>query len=304
MEKSNTLGIAIPTYNRENYLRILLNSIPNEVEVAISDNGNFTSPEFKNEFGHRKFYGTDAVIKIFDNWRNAIENLDTEWICLASDDDIFYENAFPSFFNYRQKFPDAEIIVFGHNYIDENGEVISDWKVSELIQKDAPYGYNQFKFGVDARLISVFFSKKLYQRVGGLDKIFKVTAADSDFVQLALINGKSLFVPEVVSGYRVWKKSATSNFSATKEWMDEIIIWQAKIQQELSKQGFPKSEITTNTNEVLALNLLSGLNTIQKQGKGIKHSFEFLGQYKFPFQATIKTQLKILQCLLKTALNV
>jgi GT2 family glycosyltransferase len=304
MEKSKKLGIAIPTYNRENYLRILLNSIPEEIEVAISDNGNCTSPEFKNEFSNREFYGTDTPLKIFDNWRKSIEHLDTEWICLASDDDIFYENAFVSFFNYHKKFPDAEIIIFGHDFIDENGKVLGDWKTPHLIMADAPDGYNEFKFGVDSRQISVFFTKKLYQRVGGLDETFKVTAADSDFMQQALINGKALFVPEIVAGYRIWTKSVTNSFNVTKEWMEEVTLWQAKIQKELSKLGFPKGEIATNTNEVLARNLLSGLYTLRKQGVGLKKSVNYLNEHKFPVHATLKTQLKILQCLLKIGLNV
>ncbi|MCE6990956.1 hypothetical protein LZG72_17730 [Dyadobacter sp. CY323] len=280
-----------------------MNTIPADIEVSISDNGLFTSNEFKHEFGDRKFHGTKNVIPIFENWRKAIDDLDTEWVCLASDDDVFYENAFPSFFSNIEKFPDAEIIVFGHNYIDENGVVAGEWKVPSLTEKRAPDGYQVFKYGVDARLISVFFKKSLYKKVGGLDNRFQVTAADSDFIQQALIHGRSLFVPEIVAGYRVWKKSFTNNFSATKEWMDEVILWQSKIRNELERLGFSANEINTNTSEVIALNLLSGLNTIQKQGKGIGNSLSFLKQYRFPVQATLKTQLKIIQCLLKTVLK-
>jgi GT2 family glycosyltransferase len=304
MDRSKKLGIAIPTYKRENYLRTLLNTIPKEVEVAISDNGNFTSDVFKNEFPDRKFYGTETVVNMFQNWNNAISNLNTEWICLASDDDIFYENAFDSFFKNLANSPDAEIIIFGHNYIDENGKVLGDWKVPCLIKKEAPYGYNLFKYGVDARPISVFFKRELYEKVGRLDESYKITSADSDFIQLALIYGRSLFVPEIVSGYRIWSKSLTSTLNTTKEWMNEIDFWQSKIDKELRKHGFSISEITTNVSEVKARNLLSALTTIHKQKKGIRMSLRYLGEYKFPVHATLKTQLKILQCLLKTALNV
>jgi len=293
------LGVAIPTYKRENYLRILLDTIPEEIDVVISDNGGFTSTEFKQEYSSRKFISSDVVVNMFQNWNNAINGLDNEWICLASDDDIFYPNAFQTFYTYLSQYPKSEIIIFGHNYINETGEKIASWQVPSLLDLPSPNGYNVFKYGVDARPIAVFFKKELYERIGQLDTEYKITAADSDFIQLALLHGRSLFGRDVVAGYRIWQKSLTSQLNASVEWMTEVTKWQNKITRELEAFQFKSSEIKTNTDEVFIRNLHSGLRSVQKQRKGLSASIKYLMQFRYPRHATLRTQIKLLICLLE-----
>ncbi|NIJ51571.1 glycosyltransferase family A protein [Dyadobacter arcticus] len=280
----------------------MLKTIPDNIDVVISDNGNSCSAEFKEEFKNRKFIGTNHVIAPLENWNNAASNLDTEWICVACDDDIFFENAFREFHVYEDKYPDAEMIIFGHKNIDEEGKEINSWKVDTLKVLDAPKGYDIFKYGVNARIIGVVFKKDLYNRIGKFDETFKVTASDSDFIQLALLNCKSVFVPETTVGYRVWKKSATEQTIATKEWMEEVFYWQSKVAAELRKTNYSNQDIRKNTNEVIGLNLIGGLSSLKKQNKGIFVSLKYLLQFKYPVYATVKTQLRIMTCLLKTAL--
>lgn len=43
------LTIAIPTYNREVLLTKLVNSIPKDINISISDNGSFLSDKFKEQ---------------------------------------------------------------------------------------------------------------------------------------------------------------------------------------------------------------------------------------------------------------
>lgn len=304
MGKSHSLGIAIPTYKRENYLRILLNSIPTDIDVVVSDNGGFTSPEFKEEFNHRTFVSSDQVVNMFQNWNTAIDHLQTEWICLASDDDVFFSNAFTSFAKYLNQFPDSDCIIFGHKNIDENGTKLGQWSPSSLSQLHPPDGYNLFKYGVDARPISVFFKKELYNKIGKLDEEYKITSADSDFIQLALLNGITLFVPEIVSGYRIWNKSLTSTLNASSEWMEEIDKWQRKIAIVLKHMNFTNNEIKINTNEVIARNLLSGLYSLKRQKKSLKESLQYISQFKYPYYATLRTQIQLLKCLLRIGLKI
>ena len=303
MSYKSKVGVAIPTYNRESYLRILLNSIPSNIDVVISDNGSYCTTEFKEEFGNRKFIGSDLVVDVIKNWNNAVTNLDTEWICVASDDDIFFANAFDLFDKYSNQNPDAEVIIFGHTNIDEHGKAINSWKIDELKILEAPNGYNVFRFGVDARVIGVFFKKDLYNQIGKFDEAYKVTASDSDFIQLALLKGKSIIVPEISVGYRVWEKSMTGQLIATKQWIDEVIYWQSKIAKELKSQNFNEREIRRNTNEVIALNLKEALFSLRKQNKNLSTALKFLQQFPYPKYATIRTQLSIIKCLLKVFLK-
>ena len=304
MSNRSTVGVAIPTYNREVYLRKLLNSIPDNIDVLVSDNGNYCSSIFREEFKNREFVGSDTVLDVIKNWNNAVENLNNEWVCVASDDDIFYPNAFDVFDEYLEKHPSAEIIIFGHNNIDEDDIIINSWKIDELKVSKAPEGYNVFRYGVDARVIGVFFKKDLYNKIGRFDEAYKVTASDSDFIQLALLKGKSIIVPEIIVGYRVWKKSMTGQLIATKDWMKEVIYWQSKIALELKKLNFSNHQILENTNEVIARNLLSGLVSLYRQGKGLPAAIQFARQFKYPTHSTFRTQFQILKCLLRIGLKI
>jgi glycosyltransferase involved in cell wall biosynthesis len=300
---TSKIGVAIPTYNRQNYLRILLNSIPENIEVVVSDNGQTCSPEFRKEFSNRRFVGSDTVVDVVKNWNNAASNLDTEWICIASDDDVFFDGAFDTVSDYITRYPDAGIIIFGHKNIDEDGKEISKWSSGALRVYKSPDGYNFFKYGVDARVISIFFKRELYNQIGKFDEHYRVTATDSDFIQTALLTSNAVIAPEMIAGYRVWRKSMTGTLIATKEWMQEVIFWQSKIEQRLRAAKFPNREIRHNTNEVIAQNLLQAANSLYKQKKNLSFSTQFLSQFKYPVFASVKTQLQILKCLLKIALR-
>jgi glycosyltransferase involved in cell wall biosynthesis len=304
MPRTSKIGVAIPTYNREGSLGILLNSIPKEIPVLVSDNGNFTSQKFKDDFKHCEFIGSDDVLTYVPNWNRAVNNLHTEWICVASDDDVFYENAFLRFQHYLDLYADSEIIIFGHKNIDENGKEINQWCPSELKVFESPLGYNEFKFGVDARVIGVFFKRELFVRIGGFDENCKITAADSLFIQLALLNAKSIIVPEITVGYRVWSKSLTSQTIATKQWMDDVIYWQQRIKKELQKNQVDKNKVQKYTDEVIALNLREGIATMYRQKKSIADSLRFLKQFEYPMHSKLRTQLSVVKCLLKTALKI
>lgn len=298
------IGVAIPSFKREKYLRILLATIPDDIDVVVSDNGNNYSTEFREEFSGCKFIGTNRVVDVIENWNNAASNLETEWICVASDDDIFFHNSFEMVEKYLLLYPDAELFIFGHKNINEHGDEINTWKINKPVIADAPGGYDVFKYGVDARVIGVFFKRDLYNRIGKFDERYKVTASDSDFIQLALLNAKSVVVPEVVAGYRVWTSSMTGQLITTKEWHHEVRYWQTKIAKELQDREFTKAEIRKNTNEVIARNLLAGLTSLRKRNADLFTSLNFLRQFQYPVFASVKTHLKILKCLSKTALKI
>jgi glycosyltransferase involved in cell wall biosynthesis len=304
MLHSSKVGVAIPTYNRDAYLRRLLNSIPENIDVLISDNGNYCSAEFRSEFKQHRFIGSNTVLDVIRNWNNAVENLNTEWVCVASDDDIFYPNAFALFEEYQNKYPTADVIIFGHQNIDEDDTPLDSWKIESLKICDPPEGYDIFRYGVDARVIGVFFKKALYNKIGKFDERYKVTASDSDFIQRALINGKAVIVPEVVVGYRVWSRNMTSQLSAARAWMEEVILWQSKIALELRQINYPEKKIMGNTDEVIARNLLSGVYSLLRQRKSLTTAVQYIRQFKYPAHAKIHTQIKLLKCLLRIALKI
>lgn len=299
----STIGIAIPTYNRNNYLVKLLDTIPSNIEVAVSDNGGFVTEEIKNKYSKAKFDSFSEIIPMYNNWNRAIKNLNTDWICLASDDDLFLNDAFTQLFSYIEKFPLAEVIIFGNENIDENGNITSVWMPEKTQEYRSPNGYYPSKYGVQAKMIGIFFKKDLFEKVGGFNEEYRITASDSHLVQKLILEGQTLYVSEVVSQYRIWNNNFTSQTIAKKAWIDEVIYWQDKIAIELKRKGVTNSKISNYRNEVIARNLLGSLTNIRKNKGGIIPVIKFLKQFPYPIHANFRTHLSIIKCLLASLLK-
>lgn len=295
----DTIQVAIPTYNRELYLSKLISSVPSYINIYISDNGSFVTQQFKDKFSNCSFISHPEVIGIFNNWNSAAISTTSEWIIIPSDDDIFFDGAFDTITTYINKYPDADIIIFGHKIIDDNDALSQGWMPFKEEVFEPPMGYEKFKYGVEARMPCMVFKNDFIKKLGYFDTYFKLTASDSDLVQRSLLQGKSVFVPKIIGAYRVWKGNLTSQKVATKLWLDEIDYWQQKIATLNTQQHLNVNIRTTPFNiadEVFARNLLYGVRSIRKS-KGFSKAFKFLTSVRFPYKAKIKTQLRIIKSL-------
>ncbi len=297
MEKS-TIGVAIPTYNRNDYLVKLLDTIPADVAVNVSDNGAFVTQTIKDKYSNASFDSFPEVIHMYNNWNRAIKGLDAEWICAASDDDLFLEGAFVKLRNIIRQFPTAEVIILGNEHIDGAGNYTFVWKPDVEGLYEPPNGFFPFKYGVDAKMIGVFFKKSLYESVGGFNEEYKVTASDSHFVQKLILKGNTVFVKDAISQYRIWGNNLTSQTIATRAWIDEVIYWQEYIGVELRKNGVSEKDIANYQDEVMSRNLIGSLTTLRNQKKNFSTLIRFVRQFPLPMHATFKTQLSIIKCLL------
>jgi glycosyltransferase involved in cell wall biosynthesis len=288
-----SLSVCIPTYNRPKELGNLLESIAPGVKVNVSDNGGLLTEEFRNRFPSVIFKSAGSPpIAMFPNWNRAARMADTDWLVIPSDDDIYYPDSFDEILGALAKNPSAGIVVFGHHVVGESYEVLDTWQPDAGVMR-APDGFERFKFGVGARMPSVAIRRSAMEQLGYLDEHYACTAADSDFVQRALLSFDSAFVPAVVSGYRVWQRGATSLTLATPVWLEEIDYWGAKI--EVLLRGIPKysREATKVHEELYATNLLAGLHLLRTQGKAEQCRAHFR-QSRYPRGARLATQLRIL----------
>lgn len=296
-----SLSIAIPTYNRKDYLHKLLKSIPPNISVDISDNGSYIDDDFSAEFPNATFHPTREVLDVFENWNNAATKGQSDWIIIPSDDDLFFASAFTIIDESIKKHIDADIIIFGHNIIDEDGVKSSGWVPEKHMVFDKPFGFKIFKFGVNARMPSIIFKRRFLENIGFFDTKFKLTAGDSELIQRALILGKSAFIPEIISGYRVWAGGLTSKKIATKQWLDEIDYWQQKVYNlaiDKFKNTSDEKLISSLRDEVYARNLLEGLISIRKSNGGMRKNFAFINQNRYPWGARIKTQFFLIKTLI------
>jgi glycosyltransferase involved in cell wall biosynthesis len=293
------VGVAIPTLNRQGYLAELLKSIPITIPVVVSDNGNYLDPTFKTKYSRVNYYSSTDILPLYENWNRAVSKLDTEWVCLASDDDIFCQDAFANFHETLKLYPNAELIIFGHKTIDEDGTITGEWTPKQLQMFLPPFGFDKFKYGVDARCISVFFKKDLYYKIGCFNETYKVTASDSDFIQTALIFGKSVFNPTITGQYRVWKNNLTAETCKSTLWIEEIYYWQNRIAGQLKQFDFSSRYVSSLKDEVVARNIIQALTSYNSSKEPITVKIKFLLNFSLPLRASLKTKLILIKCLLK-----
>ncbi len=296
------LTIAIPTYNREVLLTKLVNSIPKDINISISDNGSFLSDKFKEQHENISMVKNEKILDIFYNWNASIKNIDkSNYLAIPSDDDLYDIESFEFIEKTINSLNDVDVFIFGNNYIDENDNIIGSYCPKELKVYDYPEGLNEFLYGVDVRMPSVFFKKTFLDKIGYFDeKNFTLTAADSELIQRSLLLGKVAFIPKIVSSYRVWNGSLTDQKIATNHWMNEIDIWTNKI-IELANNKLSTSQNTFNwekyKDEIYARNLLAGLNNLYKN-KNYKKIAEHFLACRYPKNAMFKTKIRIFKTLI------
>lgn len=297
----NKLQIAIPTYNRNKLLVKLLDSIPSKINIVVSDNGNYVTESIKANYKNTNFISTGKTLDVFSNWNNAIKNTNSEWVIIPSDDDTYHKDSLTKIDFFLNKYSKSDILIFGHNIIDGNDKIMKGWQIENEIEYKKPKGYEVFKYGVEARMPSIVFKKKILKEVGFFDENYTLTAADSDLVQKCLLFGDSVFIPEILSNYRVWEGSLTNNKIASKHWLDEIDYWQKKI-TELGTLQYNKYNIKPLNHKkikdiVYAKNLIIGLSKIRKKD-GFFEALKFIKTNRYPFRADFKTQLVLIKKLL------
>lgn len=291
-----SIGVAVPTYQRPELLRLLLASIPADVRVAVSDNGNSLSTVFKQEHPKVVFKGTTSVVPMFTNWNNAVRAQHTDWICLPSDDDLYFPGAFETAQKWISANPTADMAIFGHHLIDGEGRIFETWNPPHSLAK-APAGFSIFKYGVLTRMPSVFFRRELFEKLGGFRESLKLTAADSDFVQRATLIGNTVYVPEVISGYRVWNGGLTANRIATSQWMDEIDQWCSSVAAFDAEHGCQMYSRHLR-DEIYLQNLTVGVTVLREKADRMA-CLKHLAAQRFPTRARARSYLHLLRELLR-----
>lgn len=287
------LSVCIPTYNRPVELGNLLDSIPADIPVYVSDNGGTLTDEFRQKYAHVAIPHTGSeTVPIFANWNRAARMSTAEWLLVPSDDDIYFPGAFDTIAAVIDGNPTADIVIFGHHIVGEHYEVLETWQPKAQAFRP-PAGFELFKGGVQARMPSVAIRRTAMEQLGFFDEHFGLTAGDSDLVQRALLTCDAVFVPTVVSGYRVWQRGLTRLTLATPRWMAEIDHWGAKIEAMLRGIPMYASQARRVHDELYAANLLEGMRLLRRQNKFAEGRAHFR-QCRFPRFARCKTRAKLL----------
>lgn len=292
------LAVVIPTYNRREMLGRLLATIPHDVACCISDNGSFLEKDAFHGRPMLQVKQTQSVLPMFENWRAAADMLDggdETYFSITSDDDIYKQDAFELVRKTISLNKEIDIFIFGNDHINEINSAWDGYVPAQEVKYEPPFGFKEFSYGVSARMPSVFFRKSFYEKIGGIDTSYKLTASDSELVQRALLLGRSMFVPEIVASYRVWSGSLTHSRQAADEWIGEVNAWVTKI-ADLAKKTYAvagmKFDEREFRGEIIGLNLLSGIYGLMSRGQ-YADALAFYARHEIPVHASWKTRLRL-----------
>lgn len=114
------LGICIPTYNRDNFLKILLESLlsqckENGVQIFISDNCSNDKTEevviqFQRIYSNISYSKNDENIGFYRNLIKVLKMAQTEYVWMMDDDDIILNNAISKILHVLDGAPDFIVI--------------------------------------------------------------------------------------------------------------------------------------------------------------------------------------------------
>lgn len=297
--KDQKIAVAIPTYRRPELLLALTLSLPNHIPISVSDNDCSMSGMSVKFGANVNINCAHQLLPIFANWNRALSLLSPEstHVLIPSDDDLYLPQALQIVEAALSSHPDADMIVFGCDLVDEQGTTRSGWCPSKEQRMEPGDGFLAFEQGVDARMPGVLFRKSFLTSLGGFDERFELTAADSELIQRAALLGRTVFIPETIGLYRIWSGSLTHARQATDQWMDEVALWTGKIAALLESGHHPagtKIDAVRYRDEIFSRNLLAALGNLLSQGEFDK-ARGFLRRHPVPARAASLTRLRLLR---------
>ena len=186
-------SVLLPTRNGGKYLKSCIESVLSQdykdMELIVFDNANTdNTAEVVNSYSNDKrlkYYRTDSVVDVTDNWNNALKKSSGDYVLMMGDDDFILpgyfdtldktikENDFPdgiSYFGYSFIYPDAVDNTVGYYsdpHYDYEKKLIDSGKTTKNQLKSIVYDMFKFKNRVPLNTLPHIWSRKVINRVDG-----------------------------------------------------------------------------------------------------------------------------------------
>ena len=186
-------SVLLPTRNGGKYLKSCIESVLSQdykdMELIVFDNANTdNTAEVVNSYSNDKrlkYYRTDSVVSVTDNWNNALKKSSGDYVLMMGDDDFLLpgyfdtldktikENDFPdgiSYFGYSFIYPDAVDNSMGYYsdpHYDYEKKLIDSGKTTKNQLKSIVYDMFKFKNRVPLNTLPHIWSRKVINRVDG-----------------------------------------------------------------------------------------------------------------------------------------
>ena len=186
-------SVLLPTRNGGKYLKSCIESVLSQdykdMELIVFDNANTdNTAEVVNSYSNDKrlkYYRTDSVVSVTDNWNNALKKSSGDYVLMMGDDDFLLpgyfdtldktikENDFPdgiSYFGYSFIYPDAlenKEGYYSDPHYNYEKKLIDSGKTTKNQLKSIVYDMFKFKNRVPLNTLPHIWSRKVINRVDG-----------------------------------------------------------------------------------------------------------------------------------------
>lgn len=229
------VSIAIPTFNRVNYLKLAIESslaqTYSNVEVVISDNASTDkTSEILAQYSDSRLVMIRQAINVgmMANWNKCLEMATGKYFILLSDDDLLDPSAIeklvarfedPASYNCKVAANEIGVVYCRSRIIDQNGRTIALGKTAAPWET-APAAIDAFfKLKTQPVPCSILMRTGDVRDVGGYDATGYPLIADAKvWMTVALNRGIVGFIEDIHTSYRVHPISTTNSVSV-EEWM-------------------------------------------------------------------------------------
>lgn len=224
------VSIVVVSYNAADTVIETLESVRNQtydnIELILSDDCSkddtvklakewFT----KNSFVFREgaqLLTADVNQGVCANFNKAIRSSKGEWVKIIAADDILLPNCCADYVDYSTSHPEAQFISsyisMYNNCFEEDKCMIKQFAAKDMtfFDKDCKEQLKQMAYQIYVTAPSMFFSKKVFNEIGGFDE--RYSYEDHPFYINLLEHGYKLyFMPKLTAGYRVHDSMYNSN---------------------------------------------------------------------------------------------
>lgn len=229
LETTALVTIAIPTYNRANYLSDTIISALNQtyrnLEIIVSDNcsDDNTSEVVKSFSDSRiKYFRQQKNLGMVGNWNFCVNNASGEYLLLLSDDDLIVPSAVSELFCLLNG-NEYSFVYSRVNYIDKDGKFIGKSRNSPEFELGENFILSSLSFKRDSLPSAMLVRVQDVLRVGGFADIGN--AADLAMrTSLANINPVG-FCSRPLVNYRLHDGSLSFELGEATRTINSFCAW-------------------------------------------------------------------------------
>lgn len=212
MNKPLLVSIVLPTYNREKYITMSIESILNQsyknIELIIIDDG--STDRTKDII--LPYLADSRVRYIYQDNRGCAHAMNKGFkmvagdiVCWFDSDDVYLPGTIKKIAEIFKKKPDIDV-VFGDILIsDKNGKIIDYWKHPNFDIKALIYT------GMVLNPQATFWRRSLHEKLNGFNTKYLRSFDYDFFIRMGLSGAKFYHIPNFLAIYRLHKQQLTKS---------------------------------------------------------------------------------------------